>query len=130
MGYRLRRQITYLFPPGTTPAERLVGLQIAELARESTRIAVINPATILSDATGLGESGVRDALARLRDQRQLEFRVIIAADSRGRPVYACRGISRQYRVPGDDEFKAAWDVPPGQVRTLPSGRWLDLPAPT
>src|SRR5215472_15072165 len=34
MGYRLRRQITYLFPPGTTPAERLVGLQIAELARE------------------------------------------------------------------------------------------------
>ena len=127
MGYRLRREIEYLFPPGTTPAERLVALKIAELARNTTRRAIINPVTILWDATGLGESGVRDALARLRDKRSLEFRVIIASDSGGRPVYACRGIRPQFRVPSEDEFKAAWQLPAGTARALPSGRWLDLP---
>jgi hypothetical protein len=108
MCYRLRREIVTLFPPGTTPAERLLGLEIADLARTTTRIAVINPMDILYERTGLDKRGVRDALTTLK-RRGLEFRVILATGHDGRAVYSYRGRPPEFRVPFPDEFRDAWE---------------------
>lgn len=123
MCYRLRRDIEDLFPPRTTAGERLIGCLIADRARRATRIAMVTD-DIFRSRTGLSMSGVNDALARLRDKRHLEFRVIIARDSADRPVYAYRGIGTQYRVPDTDEFRKAWELCEGIAVALPSGSWL------
>jgi hypothetical protein len=120
--YRLRREIEDLFPPRTTPEERIVGLLIADRARRATRIAVIDTDVIYS-RTGLDKRSLQKALRHLRDNRHLEFRMSSGTGSDGRPVYAFRGVPPQYRVPLADEFRIAWQLAGEQIAELPDSPW-------
>lgn len=118
MGYQLRRQIEDLFPAACTPAERLVALQIADTAREASRISLI-PMALLCARTGLTNEGLRRALQRLSG-RGLEFRISHGIGRDGRHVYTKRGEEIEYRVPSVKEFDAIQDVAEGGTRVLPS----------
>ena len=118
--YRLRREIEDLFPPATTPAERLAGLLIADRARRATRIAIIDDELWYS-RTGFNQRRVQKVLRILRDERHLEFRVITGNGTDGRPVYAFRGNPPQYRVPLADEFRKAWEYAGAPLASLPDG---------
>jgi hypothetical protein len=128
VGYKLRREIEGLFPGPCTPAERIVGLEIADRANESTRISLIGIDELCS-LTGLQPIGVRRALQRLLDGYGLQFRVSRGKGKDGRDVYSSRGYPPEYRVPSCDEFLTAHrnleggtQIPP----SLPEGRWLKL----
>ncbi len=125
VGYKLRREIEDLFPGPCTPAERLVGLEIAETANEATRISLM-PIELLCSRTGLEPIGIRRALQRLLTVYGLQFRVSKGKGKDGRDVYSARGYPPEYRVPSCDEFLAAHrkveggtTVPP----SLPDGPW-------
>jgi hypothetical protein len=105
VNYRTREEITDLFPARTTPAERLVGLEIAQFARESTRISLI-PLPLLAARSGLSPDGVRKALQRLSG-RGLEFRISHGKGKDGREVYTKPGTEIEYQVPSAGEFAAA-----------------------
>lgn len=131
MSYKLRREIEDLFPPRTTPAERLVGLEIAEYGRDATRISLI-PISLLCSRTGLSPDGIKKALQRLLS-RGLDFRISHGNGSDGRPVYSKRGAPPEYRVPTPDEFLMAsltleggTTVPPSWLAEL-NGRAVDKP---
>jgi len=119
--YKLRREIEGLFPPKTTFAERILGLFIADRARSKTRIALISPDDF-PVYTGLDRRGLQDVLRNLRDDRHLEFRVIIGTGSHGRQLYAVPCNPPQYRVPEIDEFRAAWELSGDLLATLPHDR--------
>ena len=121
VGYKLRREIEDLFPGPCTPAERLVGLEIAEFGSESTRISVISM-ELLCHRTGLSAAGVNKALQRLLAEHGLQFRVSHGKGRDGRDVYSCRGLKPEYRVPSADEFLAAYLTQEGRTTVLPS--WL------
>lgn len=128
VGYKLRREIRYLFPPTCTPAERLVGLEIADHAKEATRICLIEPDDLLA-LTGLSADGVSKALQRLLVKYGLQFRVVKEIGRDGRPVYTRRGLHPEYRVPTVDEFANAHDMTEGRTTvrpSLPGGRWLTV----
>jgi len=119
VGYKLRREIEDLFPGPCTPAERLVGLEIAESGSETTRISLI-PMELLCHRTGLSPAGVNKALQRLLTERGLQFRVSRGKGKDGRDVYSCRGSRPEYRVPSADEFLAAYLHQEGRTTVLPS----------
>ncbi len=120
MGYKLRREIEDLFPQRSTPAERLVGLEIAEYGHEATRISLI-PIDLLCSRTGLSPDGIKKALQRLLS-RGLDFRISHGKGSDGRPVYSKRGAPPEYRVPTTDEFLMASLSQEGGTTVPPS--WL------
>lgn len=104
VGYQLRREIEDLFPAGTTPAERLVALAIADTAREATRVSLIT-VPVLCARCGLGQDGLKKALQRL-SARGLEFRISHGKGKDGRDVYTKPGYEIEYRVPFTGEFLA------------------------
>ena len=131
VGYKLRREIEDLFPGPCTPAERLVGLEIAEYGHEATRISLM-PISLLCSRTGMSPDGVKKALQRLL-ARGLDFRISHGKGSDGRPVYSKRGAPPEYRVPSVDEFMMAsltleggTTVPPSWVEEI-TGRPVDKP---
>ena len=121
MGYKLRREIEDLFPGPCTPAERLVGLEIAEYGSETTRISLI-PIELLCHRTGLSPDGVSKTLQRLLVKYGLQFRVSHGKGKDGREVYSCRGSKPEYRVPSADEFLDAYLGQEGRTTVRPS--WL------
>jgi hypothetical protein len=130
VGYKLRREIEDLFPGACTPAERLVGLEIAEYGHEATRISLM-PIDLLCSRTGMSPDGVKKALQRLLS-RGLEFRISHGKGRDGRPVYSKRGAPPEYRVPSADEFLVAavleggTTVPPSWLAQT-NGRVVDKP---
>ena len=132
MGYKLRREIEDLFPGACTPAERLVGLEIAEFGSETTRISLI-PMDLLCHRTGLSPDGISKTLQRLLVKYGLQFRVSHGKGKDGREVYSCRGSKPEYRVPSADEFLASYLSQEGRTTVRPSwlaqanGRVVDKP---
>jgi hypothetical protein len=127
VNYRTREEITDLFPAATTPAERLVGLEIAQFARESTRIALM-PNALLRARTGLSQEGLKKALQRLSG-RGLEFRIVHGYGKDGRAVYTKPGTEMEYRVPSITEFLAIHGLLDGGT-TVPAsmnGKPVDKP---
>lgn len=118
MCYRLRREIEDLFPPETTPEERLVALEIAEYGKLATRISIITP-DLLCSRTGMDRRGISGSLTLLK-RRGLEFRKALKTGRNGEPVYSFRGVAPQYRVPFPDEFRAAWELAGAMLTALPS----------
>jgi DNA-binding MarR family transcriptional regulator len=116
--YKLRREIEDLFPAKTTPAERLVALEIAESGRQATRISLM-PLPLLCARTGLTSDGVRKALQRL-SERGLQFRISHGQGKDGREVYTKPGTEIEYRVPSLDEFMAIHGLLDGGTTVLPS----------
>lgn len=116
--YKLRREIEDLFPERTTPAERLVGLEIAEYGRLATRISLM-PQPLLCARTGLTPDGLRKALQRLSD-RGLEFRISRGKGRDGRDVYTKPGFSIEFRVPSAAEFAALHPILNGSTPVPPS----------
>lgn len=125
--YKLRREIEDLFPERATPAERLVGLEIAEYGRQATRISLM-PLPLLCARTGLTPDGVRKALQRLSG-RGLEFRISHGKGRDGRDVYTKPGTEIEYRVPSIDEFAHAYGLFNGGTTVPPSpvGNPVDRP---
>jgi len=107
MGFVLYREIRDRAPSDWTPAERVVALMIADDANDDTRRSWMPLAGKwrrgewvdgLTERTGLGADGVSKALQRLAG-RGYEFRVPITTGKDGRPVFAVRGHSLDFRVP-------------------------------
>jgi hypothetical protein len=116
MGHELYRMIRDGAPPGWTVPMRLVAAMIADDARDpgqSTAKDGGRPWSAipvrgswadgewrdgLTERTGMSEHTVRRALAAL-GRAGYEMREQVAADSRGRPVFACKGHTLNFRVP-------------------------------
>lgn len=116
MGYHLRRQLREALGPDITGLQRAVALEIADDAKEETRISW---ATLedLARWTGAKDSAViRNALKRLA-AAGWEFRIPIGvAKKDGRVMYAKPGIRMTFRVPDFEEVATA---PPMGVATAP-----------
>ncbi len=127
VGYKLRREIRDLLPGSCTPAERLVALEIADTAKEESRIALVSR-SVLCARTGLTESGLKTALQRLLS-RGLEFRRPHGNGKDGRPGYTMRGAEIEYRVPSLNEFAATCLPWEGDALASPSlnGHAVDKP---
>lgn len=121
MGYKLRREVRDVLPPGLlTTAERLVLLEIADLAGDDTRVAKFGPdqVALLVDMTA---SAVRKHVQRI-GYKGIDLRIQIGIDGRGLPVYAHAGMQTNYRIP-------ALTVPEGgQLVQAPKVERVDNPS--
>lgn len=97
VGYKLYREVRDFAPADWDTGMRAVAWTIADDARETTRISLISRA-LLCHRTGLKPDGVQDVLRRLA-RSGYEFRVARAKGSDGRPVYAAKGCTAEYKVP-------------------------------
>ncbi len=97
MGHDVYRDVLDNAPADLTPAERLVLLALADLADESTREC--EPTIrVLVHQTGMLVDTIRKAFQRLA-RRNLDPRVRIGTDRRGRAVFAYEGTATLYRIP-------------------------------
>lgn len=124
MGYKLRRDLREALGPDITGLQRAVALEIADDAKEETRISW---ATLedLARWTGAKDSAVvRNALKRLA-AAGWEFRIPIGvAKKDGRVMYAKPGIRMTFRVPDFEEVAVA---PPKGEPGLPLGGAVATP---
>ncbi|MBB1252887.1 hypothetical protein H3146_05835 [Streptomyces sp. OF3] len=112
MGYELRRWLADRLPEDCTSGERLVALEVADLANERTRIAYGNQMLdVLVHRTGLASrKQIGKVLAKLA-VRGVELRVPVRdADGEivltkaGRPLFAYEGRKLTLRVPTGGEM--------------------------
>lgn len=126
MGYELRRWLADRLPAGLSSGERLVALEIADQAHDSTRVA--NSADVLETvARRAGLSGVKQVgkvLGKLA-AGGIELRVPLKdqqgqplTDKAGRTVFACAGRRTTFRVPREDDCPALM-VPPAGDHSAP-----------
>lgn len=107
MGYELRRWLADHLPADLTSGERLVILEIADLASDRTRRAYgSDTLATLIRRTGFATSNQLGKVLSKLAKRGLELRVPVTGkdgmpvvDSRGRLVYACRGRELNFIVP-------------------------------
>jgi hypothetical protein len=100
VGHDLTRMVRAAMPAGWTPAERLVALLLADICNDRTRKPAPGyqvTAALLAES-GLKESALSHVLGSLA-AKGCELRVPISTDKRGRPVYAAKGHSVDYRFP-------------------------------
>lgn len=114
MGYKLRRQIRDELASGqVTPTERLVLLEIADLANDDTRIAQFGPDDV-AERLGTTALGVRKSVQRLAT-KGIELRIPVGFDKKtGAPVFAHHGRQTNYRIPEtvkDGQSVQASDLP-------------------
>lgn len=100
MAIQLVQEVLDHAPDDITPAELVVLLAIAERASNLTRVAYPSKDGTwnLARRCRLTPDGLRRVFQRLA-ARGLEVRVSFGVDGKGRPVYACRGRSTDYRLP-------------------------------
>lgn len=97
MGYRLVNYVLDNAPAELSAAERLLLVSLAASADDKTRECWPGMAT-LTRRTGLSEDGVRRAFQRLAG-RDLDPRVALGTDKRGRKVFAHEGTRTTYLIP-------------------------------
>ena len=116
MGYKLRRDLREALGPDITGLQRAVALEIADDAKEETRISWVT-LDDLARWTGAKDTAVvRNALKRLA-AAGWEFRIPIGvAKKDGRVMYAKPGIRMTFRVP---DFKTEGSAPKEGVATAP-----------
>lgn len=114
MGYKLRRDLREALGPDITGLQRAVALEIADDAKEETRISWVT-LDDLARWTGAKDTAVvRNALKRLA-AAGWEFRIPIGiAKKDGRVMYAKPGIRMTFRVP---DFKVEGSTPKEGVAT-------------
>lgn len=125
MGYKLRRDLREALGPDITGLQRAVALEIADDAKEETRISWVT-LDDLARWTGAKDTAVvRNALKRLA-AAGWEFRIPIGvAKKDGRVMYAKPGIRMTFRVP---DFKTGGSAPKEGVATAtPLGVATALP---
>ncbi len=99
MGYLLRRALADVLPPGISHGERLVALEVADQASDTTGIAYgVEFLTVVARRAGLANGKQVGRLLGELAARDLELRQRIGVDKRGRPVFACRGHATTYDV--------------------------------
>ncbi|MBD9734559.1 hypothetical protein IGX29_22645 [Streptomyces sp. H28] len=114
MGYDLRRWLADRLPDAVSSGERLVALEIADLAHETTRLAYrADLLEIVVRRTGLSSSKqVGKVLGKLA-ANGIELRVPIkdahgqpVTDKAGRTLFACAGHRTTFRIPTEAECPA------------------------
>lgn len=114
MGYELRRWFADRLPETLSSGERLVALEIADLANEKTRLAYGQSLLdVIVHRTGLAnQKQVGKVLGKLA-ANGIELRVPvrnkdgeIIRNKAGRPLYAFEGRKLTFRVPEEGEFPA------------------------
>jgi hypothetical protein len=97
MGFLLYRMLRAGMPGTWTSSERVVALIVADACNDETRDGWISNAR-LCEETGLTPEGLSKVLKRLAG-RGYEMRVVHGYGKDGRPVFAARGHTTDYRVP-------------------------------
>jgi len=130
MGYELRRWLADRLPPELSSGERLVALEIADQANDTTRLAYGRGLLeVVARRTGFSSTKqVRKVLTKLA-AKNIELRVpLTGKDGRplvgkdGRLVYAREGQESTYRIPTMAECPALQEPPPSaEPGTPPSG---------
>lgn len=116
MGYELRRWLAARLPQQLSSGERIVALEVADLAHEKTRIASQeNAVHIVGVRSGFTTKTVGKNLAKLAGNG-IELRRPITTGKSGRPVYAVRGRELEFYVPASAECPAL--LTDDQVRAL------------
>lgn len=110
MGYRLRRDLREVLGPEIKGMPRAVALEIADDARDETRLSFASLENLRRWTAAKDTNVVRDALKRLA-AAGWEFRVPIGKGKDGRLLYAVPGTRVTFRVP---DFE-------GVVTTRPKG---------
>lgn len=129
MGYKLRRWLALILPPGTSFGERLVALEIADQVNDDTRVGTAVDLEDVARRTGLANAKqVGAALGKLAT-RGLELRIAIGERHDGKPVFSYPGRKTNYRVPTATELDLE-KIPPTRDHTtpmVPSARDLNGP---
>lgn len=146
MGYQLRRWLADRLPDTLSSGERLVALEIADLANDQTRRAFGHEirATLLRRTGYANEKQLGKVLTKLA-RRGLEFRVPVMGkdgqptrDKRGRVMYACHGHEvSEFMVPRLDDLPSCPErgsiaddaAPPGSGSCPERGTLTDEAAP-
>jgi hypothetical protein len=129
VGYKIRRQISEeLAMFAVTPTERLVLLEIADLANDDTRIARFGPDAV-AERLQMTSAAVRKSVQRLA-VKGIELRIPVATGDDGRPVFAHHGKQTNYRVPtslmGGQAVQASGGSRADNLSTLQSDEgWTD-----
>lgn len=98
MGYIVRREVRDALPAGLlTSAERLVLLEIADLAGDRTRVARFGPDDVAVHVDMTAEA-VRKHVQRI-SRKGIEIRIPLGTDKNGNPIYAHEGKQTNYRIP-------------------------------
>lgn len=99
MGYLLRRALADVLPISLTQGERLVALEVADQANDDTGIAY-GPDLLAIVARRAGFANAKQVGRILGELalHGLELRRRIGTDSKGRPLFACRGHATTYDV--------------------------------
>lgn len=138
MGSDLRRWLADRLPAEVSSGERLVALEAADCAWDSTRIA--RQGDLLEVITR--RAGYRDAkqvgkvLGKLAG-RGIELRLPVRGkdgepltDKNGRTIYACRGHELELRIPTEEECPALLKLPPaGDLQSSPERETKGAEAP-
>ncbi len=123
MGYKLRRWLADRLPDGLSSGERLVALEIADQAREDTRLAYGPKVTeTVLRRTGLSSwKQVGKVLGKLA-AAGIELRQPVTdadgapvRDKAGRILFACAGHQTTFRIPGEGECPALKVPPAGDL---------------
>jgi hypothetical protein len=120
MGYELRRWLAPRLPRELSTGERIVALEVADLAHEETRIASPeNAVQTLAVRCGFADvTTVGRNLTKLA-KNGVELRIQIGKGQNGQPVYAARGREMTFYVPTLEECPAL--LTDEQVRVLVEG---------
>ncbi|WP_282703217.1 hypothetical protein [Streptomyces sp. CC219B] len=125
MGYKLRRWLADRLPAGLSSGERLVALEIADQAREDTRVAY-GPKFMETVVRRTGLSSwkqVGKVLGKL-SAAGIELRQPVTdldgapiLDKAGRTLFACAGHQTTFRIPDEGECPALKLPPAGDHST-------------
>ena len=102
MGVRLMVEVLDHSPDDLGAAERLLLIALAEKASDETREVLwprgCKPRDVLMRRLGVSPGGLTKVFGRLAE-RDLDPRVPVAVDKRGKPVFAFEGTTTRYRLP-------------------------------
>ena len=116
MGYKLRREVRSVLPPGLlTAAERLLVLELADLCGDDTRECWPGSAK-LAELTDLSERSIQETMSRIA-RKWIEIRVPLG-EKNGKTVFAYSGRRTTYRFP---KFPTEGTTDPGALGAMDPG---------
>ncbi len=118
MGYVRRREVADALPAGLTASERLVALEIADAAHDTSRRAygaeLVDTVLRRAGIPSIKQLGkLLGGLAR----KGVELREVAFQDVSGRPVVAWRGHATTFAVPPVEALRAACQATTQSVDT-------------
>ena len=137
MSHDLRRWLADRLPDGISTGERLVALEIADWAWDSTRLAYGKDLLdTVARRSGLANAKqVGKVLGKL-SAHGVELRVpvktkdgAVVTDSVGRPLYACKGHELTFRIPLAKECPALKVPQKGDLQRSPAWETIEAEGP-